>query len=167
MFEWGEVKSAANRTKHGLAFEAAYRFDWDDPVIINRDRLEDGEKRYAAIGMLDRKLHTVIFTFRGKKSGLLAFVVLTERKKKLMKKPRKKADDAPLTAKELKTARRLRDDPVMARAIKRARGRPVGRTKETIHLSLDADIVAFLRRSGKGWQTRVNEVLKAFVGLAG
>lgn len=84
-----------------------------------------------------------------------------------MRKPRKIADDAPLTARELKTARRLRDDPAMALAIKRARGRPAGRTKKTIHISLDAETVDFLRKSGKGWQTRVNDALKAFISLAG
>lgn len=64
MFVWNDAKSAANAVKHGLAFEAAHRFDWDDPVIVDRSRGVDGEKRYAAIGTLDKKLHTVIFTLR-------------------------------------------------------------------------------------------------------
>lgn len=64
MFIWDENKSDANRAKHGLSFEAVSDFDWDDPVIVDRSRHEDGEARYAAIGMLNDKLHTVVFTQR-------------------------------------------------------------------------------------------------------
>ena len=61
------------------------------------------------------------------------------------------ADDAPLTAKELRTARRLgavKSD--LATAIIKSRGRPLGRTKEAVHLSLDADLVRAMRASGRG-----------------
>ena len=76
------------------------------------------------------------------------------------------ADDAPLTDVELRTARRLRDaSPSLIKAIKLSRGRPAGRTKETIHISLDTEIVASLRKSGKGWQTRLNDMLRATMGL--
>jgi len=82
------------------------------------------------------------------------------------KKPSKYADDAPLTAKELRSARLLSiSDPKLVGAIKRSRGRPMGRSKETIHISLDAEIVASLRKSGKGWQTRLNEMLRVAMGL--
>ncbi len=64
MFVWDRRKNDANRAKHGLAFDVVYDFDWDDPVIVDRSRHEDGEKRYAAIGMLNGKLHTVVFTHR-------------------------------------------------------------------------------------------------------
>jgi uncharacterized DUF497 family protein len=65
MFTWDKNKSESNRAKHGLAFEAVHDFDWDDPVIIDCCHHENEEKRYAAIGMLKNKLHTVIFTYRG------------------------------------------------------------------------------------------------------
>lgn len=82
------------------------------------------------------------------------------------RKPRAYADDAPLTDKELRTARPLHQaDPDLAKAIKRSRGRPEGRSKKTVHISLDADIVASLRKSGKGWQTRLNEMLRVAMGL--
>lgn len=76
------------------------------------------------------------------------------------------ADDAPLTKSELKTARRLKNaDPALIAAIRRSRGRPAGRTKESVHLSLDTDIIHSLRQSGKGWQTRVNDLLRVATGL--
>lgn len=53
----------------------------------------------------------------------------------------------------------------------RRRGRPVGSvqavTKEPVKLRLDADVLAALRASGDGWQTRVNETLRASLHLAG
>ncbi|NDE91598.1 MAG: BrnT family toxin [Alphaproteobacteria bacterium] len=65
MFIWDEAKNSVNQQKHGLAFKDIKYFDWDDPVIIDRSRHEDGEHRLAAIDMLYEKLHTVIFTHRG------------------------------------------------------------------------------------------------------
>lgn len=53
----------------------------------------------------------------------------------------------------------------------RRRGRPSGSvaavTKEPVKLRLDADVVAALRDSGDGWQTRVNEMLRASLAMAG
>ena len=82
-------------------------------------------------------------------------------------KPSTYADDAPLTDKELKTARPFRKaSPAMQKAIKQAlRGRPSGTAKkEAVHISLDKELVAQLRASGAGWQTRVNDTLRLIYG---
>ena len=48
------------------------------------------------------------------------------------------------------------------------RGRPKAAiTKEPVKLRLDADVLAALRASGDGWQTRINETLRASLRLAG
>ena len=81
-------------------------------------------------------------------------------------KGRRYGDDAALTAKELRTARLLRDaDPGLAAAIRKARGRPAGRRKESEHLSLDIDLVRAMRRTGRGWQTRANALLRKVMKL--
>jgi len=53
----------------------------------------------------------------------------------------------------------------------RRRGRPVGSsqavTKEPVKIRLDADVLAALRATGDGWQTRLNETLRASLHLAG
>ncbi|MDR2333751.1 MAG: BrnA antitoxin family protein [Burkholderiaceae bacterium] len=50
-------------------------------------------------------------------------------------------------------------------ALKRGRGRPAGSvaesTKEKVNLRLDPDVLEALRASGRGWQTRVNDLLRA------
>jgi uncharacterized protein (DUF4415 family) len=72
-------------------------------------------------------------------------------------------DDAPeLTAAFFKSA-----DLYEGTKIK-ARGPPKAvTTKEPVKLRLDADVLAALRASGEGWQTRINETLRASLRLAG
>jgi uncharacterized protein (DUF4415 family) len=48
------------------------------------------------------------------------------------------------------------------------RGRPrAASTKEPVKIRLDADVLAALRASGDGWQTRINDALRASLQLAG
>ena len=48
------------------------------------------------------------------------------------------------------------------------RGRPkAATTKEAVKLRLDADVLAALRSTGDGWQTRINDTLRASLHLAG
>ena len=50
----------------------------------------------------------------------------------------------------------------------KTRGRPKSATpKEPVKLRLDADVLAALRASGEGWQTRINDALRASLKLAG
>jgi uncharacterized protein (DUF4415 family) len=42
------------------------------------------------------------------------------------------------------------------------RGLPLPTRKEQIALRVDADVLAWFRAQGPGWQTRMNEVLKAY-----
>ena len=72
-------------------------------------------------------------------------------------------DDAPaLTEAFFKTADRYDG------ATLKPRGRPRAATpKEAVKLRLDADVLAALRASGDGWQTRINDMLRASLRLAG
>lgn len=56
-------------------------------------------------------------------------------------------DNPPLTAAQLASMQRLRDAP----------------PKVLLSLRIDAQVLAAYRRSGKGWQTRMNDVLAAAV----
>jgi uncharacterized protein (DUF4415 family) len=48
------------------------------------------------------------------------------------------------------------------------RGRPKATsTKEPVKLRLDADVMLALRSTGSGWQTRINDTLRASLQLAG
>ena len=63
-------------------------------------------------------------------------------------------DDRPLTKEE------------MAEGIaqyRRSRGRPPGLAKEQIAIRFDKDVLAALRATGKGWQTRVNDAVREWL----
>ncbi|MDD2924507.1 BrnA antitoxin family protein [Rhodoferax sp.] len=48
------------------------------------------------------------------------------------------------------------------------RGRPKAMvTKEPVKIRLDADVLMALRATGDGWQTRINDTLRASLQLAG
>ena len=71
-------------------------------------------------------------------------------------------DDAPPLTEELfKQADQYESDKL------KPRGRPKAHTtKEPVKIRLDADVVAALRESGEGWQTRINDTLRASLTLA-
>lgn len=48
-YEWNEEKSRSNRKKHGVAFEAVKVFN-DPFLLLTKDRIEEGEQRWHAIG---------------------------------------------------------------------------------------------------------------------
>ena len=51
--------------------------------------------------------------------------------------------------------------------LKPMRGRPVGskaeRTKVAVSMRLDSEVLDFFKSDGRGWQTRINETLKAAI----
>ena len=51
LFEWDEAKNRINREKHGLGFDAAFAFDWENALIADRTRPRDGVlgEEYGAI----------------------------------------------------------------------------------------------------------------------
>ena len=63
-------------------------------------------------------------------------------------------DDRPMTREEMLAG---------IEAYRRSRGRPAGTTKEQVAIRFDKDVLAALRATGKGWQTRVNEVMREWV----
>ena len=75
-------------------------------------------------------------------------------------------DDAPeLGVEFFKSAKRMvawkEVSEVEFQASKKRMGRPVVEVKRpTLTMRIDAEILQALRASGKGWQTRVNEILR-------
>jgi uncharacterized protein len=52
-FEWDEAKDHANQAKHGVSFNTALRVFSDPFCLIEHDRIEDGEQRWQALGLID------------------------------------------------------------------------------------------------------------------
>jgi uncharacterized protein (DUF4415 family) len=80
------------------------------------------------------------------------------------KPPRDWQDDKPLTDEMLADMRPLREvHPKLAEASRRFRGKQKTPTKQRVTMYFDADLVEAFKKDGKGWQTRMNDKLRAVV----
>ena len=66
-FEWDKEKDFINQKKHGVSFEEAQNA-FDDPkrIIIRDLDYEKGEKRFFCLGLVERDVLTVRFSYRRK-----------------------------------------------------------------------------------------------------
>lgn len=63
--EFDPAKDAINRDKHGVSLAFGERV-FDDPahVVVETTRMEDGERRFRAIGMVAKRLWTAVHPSR-------------------------------------------------------------------------------------------------------
>ncbi|MDF1736057.1 MAG: BrnT family toxin [Minwuia sp.] len=60
------AKDITNRAKHGMSLaDGELIFGDPDHLIIPSIRRIDGEERYKILGLIDGRLHTAIFVWRG------------------------------------------------------------------------------------------------------
>lgn len=57
-------KDTINRQKHGLSLADAERMDFGTALYVPDDRYDYGENRTQALGMIDGRLHMLVFTMR-------------------------------------------------------------------------------------------------------
>lgn len=60
--EFDPVKDSLNLAKHGVSLRDAERFEWETALEREDDRFDYGEVRFVAIGLIDRRLHVLVFT---------------------------------------------------------------------------------------------------------
>ena len=65
-FDWDETKARSNLAKHGVPFPYAVRV-FLDPNVVDFDASREGdmEVRRKAVGLIDGKLHAVVYVDRG------------------------------------------------------------------------------------------------------
>lgn len=74
-------------------------------------------------------------------------------------------DNAPLDTATLARLRPARMVVPQVVAAAKRRGRPpLERPKEAIKLRIDADVLDTFRKTGAGWQTRINDTLRKAAG---
>ena len=59
-FEWHEAKNLSNQIKHGIGFQTATRAFADPFCLFEQDRVEDGERRWQALGLIDHSLMLLV-----------------------------------------------------------------------------------------------------------
>ena len=63
-FEWDESKRRANLSERGIDFADALRLDWTTTRIAPDHRFDYGEVRFIAHGLIDGRLHVLVYTLR-------------------------------------------------------------------------------------------------------
>ena len=69
-YEWDEGKDEANIAAGRLGFAAVEDFEWETALIIPSDR--QGERRWAALGLIGNTLHYVVYTNRGERRRIIS-----------------------------------------------------------------------------------------------
>ncbi len=80
-YEWDENKREANRAKHGVDFAVVAGFDWAS-ALVRRD-LRQQETRYAAMGLINGRLHALVFAMRGDAVRVISLRKANDREKEL------------------------------------------------------------------------------------
>ncbi|MEP0321525.1 BrnT family toxin [Bauldia litoralis] len=81
-YEWDPKKAAANLAKHGVAFERVAQFEWNEAEIEEDDRSPYGERRFYALGMIDGRIHALIFTMRGEAVRVISLRKANDRERR-------------------------------------------------------------------------------------
>jgi uncharacterized protein (DUF4415 family) len=173
-FEWDEAKNRANIAKHGIGFLGAARI-FDGPVLEWADRRRDyGETKRSAIGELEGKRFASSIPCAAIRAGLSQPGERTDVKEENI--VRYSRDSLPkddqtdwarvlaMTEEELDAAARSDPDAQptteedWAEAVVILPG-----PKQLVCLRIDRDILDWFRGQGRGYQTRMNAVLRAYM----
>lgn len=71
-FEWDEAKRHSNKEKHGLDFLDVFEV-FDGPHVVVPSRHDSDEERQLAVGLLDGRFVTVVYTFRESAIRVISF----------------------------------------------------------------------------------------------
>lgn len=82
LFVWDDRKRAANLRKHGVDFAIVERFEFDTALVVIDDRKDYGEARYRAFGVIDDRLHVLVFTARGAQTRVISLRRANDRERR-------------------------------------------------------------------------------------
>jgi len=173
--EWDEQKRHTNIAKHGVDFVAAARV-FDGPILEVEDRRRDyAEMRFLALGELrDRQspsfiLGAAVAAVSSVPEGRVAMNdrgIMRVSKDQLagMIDETDWARVAAMTDADIERAAAEDPDASLTTAGDWKDARVVWpQATELVTLRLDRDVLAWFRRQGRGYQARINAVLRAFV----
>ena len=165
MFTWTEEKNQLNYKKHGFFLPEIVDV-FDDPHLIEwYDKMHSSEEdRYICLG----RLHdTVIFLWFSLNGGKTFTLFPHERRSQL-----KRGYTMPITKERLEEIKAFKvtdfsDAPILTEEQMKefkpshlrnmANYKPI---KKTVNVRLDADVIEWLQGAGRGYQTRMNAILR-------
>lgn len=66
------AKNERNIASRGISFEAAEQFEWDTALVAEDLRKEYGERRFQALGLIEGRLHAMVYTPRAGKVRVIS-----------------------------------------------------------------------------------------------
>jgi len=169
--EFDPVKDRINREKHGISLVAAADIDLDSAIVVEDRRIDYGETRFIAYGPIKGRLYVFWFTMRG--DVLRAIGQIVGKGSGMANRDKKPADVSPevwasvdvpeATDAEFATAKAFKQVfPAQYKSWKKKKmgPPPVATPKVHIGFRLAADVVDAVRASGRGYNARVEKVLR-------
>ena len=177
-FEWDTNKAKSNVGKHGVRFEDAILV-FDDPRHLSRqDRIENGEYRWQTIGLVHGIVIILVAHSIRFESGIEVIRIISARKADrkrgivMSMVKHKRGTQSALSAQheaELNALAKQSDDEIDYSDIPSSeetqwsdavRGKFFRPLKTQASVRIDADVMEWLKRPGKGYQTRLNAILR-------
>ena len=154
-FEWDENKNQINIKKHGINFEDAVHV-FSGPFLERVDeRFDQGETRYILLGELRDNIVVVVYTKRNDKIRLISMKVKpTKYTSKTDWERLGRMDDSEID---------YSDIPETDEEFWKNAKLVIPDQKAKISIRLDKDILEWFKAEGKGYQTKINAVLRSYI----
>jgi len=150
----GRRKNRRNIAKHGISFEDAEQVFSGPCVTFEDSRLDYGEERLVTLGLLAGRLVVIAHSPRDEGTRIISMRKGTGVNKKSIKSDLARIDrmrDADIDYSDIPPL----DKTFLKKAI--TAWPPV---KRQLTIRLDADVLDWLKGQGKGYQTRINHILR-------
>ncbi len=82
VIEFDPEKDAVNKKKHGISLAMAEYLNWETLIAYDDTRYPYGESRRVGYGLLAKRLHAVVFTYRGMRIRVISLRKANNRERK-------------------------------------------------------------------------------------
>ena len=167
-------KSSMYARFRGLPFRRVRLFQWDTAVVWRDLRLNWGDERYVAVGLIEGHAHAMRFAIQGDRFAVISMRRLEGRPHRIAPEPEWMDDGLPELSDHFyaraRPAAELMGEALVARAPGRHGPRPRGKFRPLtieVKMRIEADVWRRIAATGRRWPERVNAVLGAAFGEVG
>ena len=82
-YEWDQNKADTNVQLHKVDFDQVYDLDWDTVIEFEDIREDYNEVRMIAYGLIDVRLHCLVYTMRGDNCRVISLRKANKKEEKL------------------------------------------------------------------------------------